>query len=46
MDFVIKRDGSKEPFKAYKIEDAIKKAFRSVEITYNKIIFVSVIQKS
>ncbi len=44
MDYVIKRDGSKEPFKAYKIEDAIKKAFRSVEITYNKIIFVSVIQ--
>lgn len=44
MDYIIKRDGSKEKFKQYKIEDAVKKAFDSVNITYNKNIYVKVIR--
>jgi ribonucleoside-triphosphate reductase len=44
MDYIIKRDGSKEKFKQYKIEDAVKKAFDSVNITYNKNIYVKAIR--
>jgi ribonucleoside-triphosphate reductase len=43
MQYIIKRDGSKEEFKEFKIEDAIKKAFKSVNITYNKNVFIKVI---
>ncbi|MDD2699413.1 MAG: ribonucleoside triphosphate reductase [Arcobacteraceae bacterium] len=46
MQFIIKRDGSKEEFKDFKIEDAIKKAFHSVNIPYNRTIFVKVMNKS
>lgn len=42
---IIKRDGSKQHFQAYKIEDAIKKAFKSVQQPYNPSIFTAVIQK-
>jgi len=43
MQYIIKRDGSKEIFKDFKIEDAIKKAFKSVNISYNRNIFTKVI---
>ena len=43
MKYIIKRDGSKEIFQDYKIEDAIKKAFKSVNISYNRTIFTKVI---
>jgi len=45
MHYILKRDGSKEEFFDYKIEDAIKKAFKSVNITYNKLIYIKVIDQ-
>ncbi len=42
---VIKRDGTTQQFHAYKIEDAIIKAFRSVGGTYEPAVFTAVIQK-
>ncbi len=39
MQFIHKRNGSKEEFKAYKIEDAIKKAFQSEAKLYDKTVF-------
>ncbi len=45
MSYIIKRDGSKEKFKDYKIEDAIKKAFKSVDASYNKNIFIKVLNQ-
>ena len=33
---ILKRDGKKEKFEAFKIEDAIKKAFKSVNTIYDK----------
>ncbi len=44
MRFILKRDGSKEEFKAYKIEDAIRKGFKSVDIIYDENIFFKVIE--
>ncbi len=43
MQYILKRDGSKEKLYDYKIEDAIKKAFKSVNINYNKNVFIKVI---
>ncbi|WP_418180662.1 ribonucleoside triphosphate reductase [Aliarcobacter lanthieri] len=43
IDYILKRDGSKQKFEAFKIEDAIKKAFKSVNITYDKEAFFSVL---
>ncbi len=40
---IIKRDGTKEEFKAYKIEDAIKAAFDSVLTPYDKRVYESVL---
>lgn len=37
--YVIKRNGDYKPFKAYKIQDAIQKAFQSVNKTVDKKIF-------
>lgn len=45
MHFIYKRDGSKEEFKPYKIEDAIIKGFKSVGIVYDKIIFEQVLKE-
>jgi len=45
MKYIIKRDGSKDEFKSYKIEDAIQKAFKSQNTNYNKNIFTSVIEQ-
>jgi ribonucleoside-triphosphate reductase len=40
---ILKRDGKKEKFEAFKIEDAIKKAFKSVNTIYDKSIYFSVL---
>jgi len=36
---VLKRDGTTQEFQSYKIEDAIKKAFKSENITYDREVF-------
>jgi len=43
MKFITKRDGSKDEYKSYKIEDAIKKAFHSQNKAYNKNIYIAVL---
>ncbi len=45
MKQIIKRNGIKENFHAYKIEDAIKKAFESENVTYDNKIFYAVIDE-
>ncbi|MBL0702868.1 MAG: ribonucleoside triphosphate reductase [Sulfurospirillum sp.] len=40
---ILKRDGNIEDFKTYKIEDAIKKAFNSVGVNYDKHVFKNLI---
>ena len=42
---VVKRDGSREKFQPFKIEDAVKKAFKSVNAEYDPAVFTLVIQK-
>lgn len=42
-NYVIKRNGQYEPFKPFKIEDAIKKGFASANILHDKTIFTHVI---
>ncbi len=42
---ILKRDGTYKKFIAYKIEDAIKKAFKSEQVDYDPIIFLNIIQK-
>ena len=36
---LLKRDGTTEDFQAFKIRDAIKKAFKSVRVTYDESVF-------
>ena len=43
IDNILKRDGSKQKFESFKIEDAIKKAFKSVNIQYDISIFFNVL---
>ena len=43
--YIIKRDGLKQEFQAYKIEDAIIKAFRAVGTQYDSSVFTNVIEK-
>ncbi|SDD33079.1 ribonucleoside-triphosphate reductase class III catalytic subunit [Algoriphagus faecimaris] len=38
--YVIKRNGEYEPFKGFKIEDALKKAFLSESVDYNPEVFL------
>jgi ribonucleoside-triphosphate reductase len=45
LENVIKRDGSKQEFLPYKIEDAIKKAFKSQNKTYDSTIFLNILKK-
>ena len=45
MQYIIKRDGSKEEFASFKIEDAIKKAYKSKTKPYDKTVFYEVMQK-
>ena len=43
--YIVKRNGKKQNFYAYKIEDAVKKAFSSVDHSYDSAVFTAVIQK-
>ncbi len=43
IEKVLKRDGSYKEFVSFKIEDAIKKAFKSEHTTYNNSIFFNVL---
>ncbi len=42
---ILKRDGTKEEFAPYKIEDAIKAAFKSQNTTYDSTVFFNVIER-
>ena len=42
---VLKRDGSRQEFYSFKIEDAIKKAFKSQSVEYDPKVFYSVLDK-
>ncbi|SMP87712.1 ribonucleoside-triphosphate reductase class III catalytic subunit [Epsilonproteobacteria bacterium SCGC AD-308-P11] len=42
---ILKRDGTYKEFFAFKIEDAIKKAFKSEHITYDSSVFFHVLEK-
>ena len=44
VENILKRDGSYKEFQAFKIEDAIKKAFESEHITYDSSIFFNVLE--
>jgi ribonucleoside-triphosphate reductase len=41
---VLKRDGNTEEFQAYKIEDAIKKAFKSERVIYDQSVFKNLME--
>lgn len=43
---ILKRDGTYKEFFAFKIEDAIKKAFKSEHITYDSSVFFHVLEKT
>ncbi|HEX5710904.1 MAG TPA: ribonucleoside triphosphate reductase [Sulfuricurvum sp.] len=43
--YVLKRDGSTEPFHLYKIVDAIKKGFESVSRAYNQIALTCLLER-
>lgn len=43
--YVLKRDGSTEPFHLYKIVDAIKKGFESVSRPYNQIALTCLLER-
>jgi len=45
VEKILKRDGSHKEFVAFKIEDAIKKAFKSEHTTYDSTIFFNVLEK-
>jgi len=45
IEKILKRDGNFEEFTSYKIEDAIKKAFKSENTIYDYSIFLNVLQK-
>ncbi len=45
LKIILKRDGKTQEFLSYKIEDAIKKAFKSENITYNTDIFFNILEK-
>mgnify|MGYP000479862884 FL=1 len=44
LENVLKRDGKNKPFESFKIEDAIKKAFKSVHVTYDSSIFFNILE--
>ncbi|MCD4667358.1 MAG: ribonucleoside triphosphate reductase [Sulfurimonas sp.] len=45
IENILKRDGTQKEFVAFKIEDAIKKAFKSENTTYDSSIFFNVLEK-
>ena len=40
---ILKRDGTKQKFESFKIEDAIKKGFKSVNVKYDISVFFNVL---
>ena len=45
IEKILKRDGTHSEFMAFKIEDAIKKAFKSENVLYDSSIFFNVLDK-
>ena len=45
VENILKRDGSHKEFLSYKVEDAIKKAFKSQNVTYDSSIFFNVLER-
>jgi len=45
VEYILKRDGTYKQFQSFKIEDAIKKAFDSENISYDETIFINVLEK-
>jgi len=45
VEYILKRDGTYKQFQSYKIEDAIKKAFHSENVSYDETIFINVLKK-
>jgi len=45
LEKVLKRDGTTQDFKAFKIRDAIKKSFKSEGVTYDESVFNSIVAK-
>jgi len=45
LNEVLKRDGTAQEFQAFKIEDAIKKAFKSENTTYDRTVFLNILDK-
>lgn len=45
IESILKRDGTYKEFQSFKIEDAIKKAFKSQHVTYDNTIFFNVLEK-
>ncbi len=43
IEEILKRDGKKEKFESFKIEDVIKKAFKSVNTKYDQAIFFNIL---
>ncbi|MDD3506594.1 ribonucleoside triphosphate reductase [Sulfurimonas sp.] len=43
VENILKRDGTHEEFLSFKIEDAVKKAFKSQSVTYDSAIFFNVL---
>ena len=45
LEEILKRNGEREEFVPYKIEDAIKKAFKSENVIYDNSLFFRVIER-
>lgn len=45
VETILKRDGTQKEFLSFKIEDAIKKAFKSQNITYDSTVFFNVLDQ-
>jgi len=45
VEQILKRDGTNKEFLSFKIEDAIKKAFKSQHVTYDSSVFFNVLEK-
>jgi len=45
IENILKRDGTHKEFHSYKIEDAIKKAFKSQHTTYDSSVFFNILER-
>lgn len=45
VENILKRDGTQKEFLSFKIEDAIKKAFKSQNVTYDSTVFFNVLDQ-